>query len=188
MQNRNQIIDNILPANAHGCYFRLVELEDAQFILYLRNNEKLSRYINPTSAEIEDQFNWLKEYKIREKKGEDFYIICLKEDKKTKLGLNRIYDIKGDEFEIGSWVFSPDAGPNNAIFCDLFARSLAFEQLQFKICNIAVKKDNRPVLRYTKSFNPKLIGEDETSFYFDLDYDSFKIQRDKLLKVLNNDR
>ena len=104
------------------------------------------------------------------------------------MGLNRIYDIKGDEFEIGSWVFSPDAGPNNAIFGDLLARSLAFEQLQFNICKIAVKKDNRPVLRYTKSFNPTLVGEDETSFFFEFDYDTFKLQRDKLLKIIKNDR
>lgn len=185
MHNRKQIIDEILPANAYGCYFRLVELEDAQFILSLRNHEKLSRYINPTSTEIEDQINWLKEYKVREKKGEDFYILCLKEDKKTRLGLNRIYDITGDTFEFGSWVYSPDAGPNMSIFGDLFVKSLAFEKLQLKSSKLQVKKENKRVLWYIKSFNPTLVGEEELSYYFELDYANFKAQSDKLLKLLN---
>ena len=104
MHNRKQIIDEILPANAYGYYFRLVEVEDAEFISTLRNNEKLSRFIHETSTDIKDQIKWLKEYKIREKKGEEFYFMCLKEDKKTRLGLNRLYDINGDICEYGSWL------------------------------------------------------------------------------------
>ena len=184
MQNRKQIIDNILPVNSHGCYFRLVELEDAEFILSLRNHEKLSRYINPTSAEIEEQFKWLKEYKVREKKGEDFYILCLKADQKTKLGVVRIYNINSDDFEIGSWVFRPGAGPNVAILGDLFTFSLAYEKLHLKTCNISVRKKNKPVLWYTKSFNPTLIREDELNYFFKLYYDNYKVRRDELMKIL----
>ena len=108
---RKHIIDAYLPKKAFGVYFRLVEIEDAEFIHSLRNNEKLSRYINPTSKDLTEQIKWLKKYKLREKKGEDFYILCLESDKGSKLGLNRLYDINDDYFEIGSWVFSPDAGP-----------------------------------------------------------------------------
>ena len=187
MQYRKKIIDELLPTNYYGCNFRLVEIKDVDFILSLRNHEKLSRYINQTGNEIEEQINWLKEYKVREKKGEDFYIICLKEDKITKLGVNRIYNTTMDDFEIGSWVFSPDAGPNKAILGDLFTRSIAFEKLHFKTCRIAARKKNRPVLKYLRRFNPTLISQDELNYYYELNYDAFKIQRDKCLKILKFD-
>ena len=187
MQYRKKIIDELLPTDYYGCHFRLVKIEDANFILSMRNQEKLSRYISWTSVEIESQIKWLKEYKVREKRGEDFYLICLKGDKETKLGVNRIYNISDDDFEIGSWVFSPDAGPNMAILGDLFTRSIAFEKLHFKTCRIAVRKKNRTVLKYTRSFNPTLVSEDELSYFFELNYDAFKVQKDKYLKILSFD-
>ena len=187
MDIRKQIIDNVLPVNQYGCYFRLVEMEDAEFILSLRNNEKLSRHINPTSTDIEDQINWLNEYKIRENNGKDFYIICLKEDKKTKLGLNRIYNITDDTFEFGSWLYSPDAGPNVAVLGDLFTKSLAFENLKLKTCKMETKKKNTRVLRYAKSYKPKFTGEDELNYYFESDYDNFKVHRKMYLKLFQMD-
>ncbi|MCF6297749.1 MAG: GNAT family N-acetyltransferase [Flavobacteriaceae bacterium] len=184
MLNRKKIIDQLLPVSKYGYYYRLVEVEDAEFILSLRNNEKLARFINKTSNKLEEQINWIKEYKKREEKGEDFYFICLTADMKTKLGLNRIYDIESNSCEIGSWLFSSKSGQDKAILGDLFCRSIAFEALNLKICRIAVRKKNKPVLRYTKSFNPKLVFEDELSFNFELKYNEYKEQRDKLLNIL----
>ncbi len=188
MKNRKQIIDDILPTDHYGLHFRLVEIDDAGFIVSLRNHEKLSKYINKTSTEIEEQVNWLREYKIREQRGDDFYVLCLKEDRQTKLGLVRIYNIKADEFEIGSWVFSPEAGANVAILGDLFTFSLAYEKLFLKTCKIAVRKRNKRVLWYTRSFNPTPTAEDESSYYFELYYENFSKQRDKLVKMLKHDR
>ena len=64
----------------------------------LRNDEKSSRFINETSNKLEDQIAWLKEYKKREAAGTDFYIICMSSDNKIRYGLNRIYDIKKDDW------------------------------------------------------------------------------------------
>ncbi len=183
INNRKKTIDNLLPTNAFGYYFRLVEIEDAEFILSLRNNEKLSKHINPTSTNIEEQVKWIKEYKIREEKGEDFYVICLKEDKKTRLGLNRIYNITEDTFEFGSWLYSPDAGSNVAVLGELFTKALAFEHLGCKICKMSTMKKNKRVLWYCKSYSPKFTGEDESSFYFESDYGNFKAHRSKYLKL-----
>lgn len=185
MLDKKQIMDSILPSDHYGFHFRLVEEEDAAFILTLRTHEKLSRYINTTSDLIEEQINWLREYKKRELKGEDFYIMCLKGDRTTKLGLNRIYDIRASDFEFGSWVYLANAGANASILGDLFVKSLAFEKLGFKTVRLSVRKENKRVLWYTKSFNPRIVDEDELSYFFELDYNHFKEQRDKLLKMLN---
>lgn len=185
MPDRKRKIDEILPTTEYGYYFRLVELEDAEFILSLRNNEKLAQHLNPTSGEIEEQIKWLKEYKNREKEGKDFYVICLKEDKKTKLGLNRIYNVDGNTFEFGSWLYSPDSGSNTAVLGELFTKGLAFEQLGFTLCKMETKKKNTRVLWYAKSYKPRFTGEDELNHYFESDYENFKAHREKYLKLFN---
>ncbi len=187
MEKRKKDIDQLLPLNKYGCYFRLVEVEDAEFILSLRKNEKLSRFISPTSNKILDQINWIRDYKKRELKGEEYYIICLSGNQKIKLGLNRLYNFKGNEFEIGSWLFSPDKKSESAVLGDLFSRTMAFEFLNFDLCKFEVRKNNKSVLRYHRFFKPDLIGEDKMNYYFEIDFIRFKKQKDKLLKIFNYD-
>jgi RimJ/RimL family protein N-acetyltransferase len=184
MINRKELIDDVLPTRKYGCYFRLVELEDAEFILSLRNDERLSRYINETSNKLEDQINWLKEYKKREAKGTDFYIICLSNDNKIRYGLNRIYDIKSEDFEFGSWLYAQDYAKDNAVLGHLYSISIAFEVLNLKLCRASIRKKNKSVLRFMKSYNPALISEDELSYYFTFDYNNWNKRRKELLKIL----
>jgi RimJ/RimL family protein N-acetyltransferase len=58
-------------------YLRLAELEDADFILSLRMNEKLNRYLSPVTADTSQQINWLQQYKLRESEGSDYYFIIM---------------------------------------------------------------------------------------------------------------
>jgi len=184
---RKNILDKILPKDIFGSYFRLVETEDAEFIVSLRTNPKLARFLSPTSNDINAQVAWLKKYKLREEKGEEFYIICLDQDKKTKQGLSRIYNINDNNYEIGSWLFSNTAKQGRAILCDLFTRSIAFEQFNMEKCVFEVRKENKSVLRYHEKFNPKKVREDDLNYYYELDYNNFVVQRDKLLKTLKYD-
>ena len=66
MSNKTILVDQYLPIEKYGCYYRLVEIKDAEFIMSLRTNEKLSRYINETNNKLKDQSDWLKDYKLRE--------------------------------------------------------------------------------------------------------------------------
>lgn len=184
MTDRKMLIDGVLPKVQYGCYFRLVEVEDAEFIWKLRNDETLAQYLNATSGNLEDQVKWLESYKDREALGREFYVMCLSEDKKIKYGVNRLYDIDGEEFEYGSWLFGPDAPPDKAILADLFTHSLAFEVLNLKTNNMSTQKLNKRVLRYTKSFNPTYVGEDELSYYFVYDYPTWNKRRQELLRLL----
>ncbi len=187
MNKRKEIIDKILPTIKYGCYFRLVDVTDAEFILSLRNDENLSRFINETSNKLQNQIHWLEEYKLREAKGTEFYIICMSIDNKIRYGLNRLYDITSDDYEIGSWLFGPDAPKDKAILGDLFVQSIAFEILNLKICRMSVKKKNIRVVKYAKLFDPTLTDEDDLSYYFIYDYVTWLKQRNKLLKILGYD-
>ena len=52
---------------------RLVELEDAQFIVSLRNYAKSQKFLSSTSTSIEVQEQWMRDYKLREKHCIEFY-------------------------------------------------------------------------------------------------------------------
>ncbi len=187
MNERKKIIEKLLPTTQYGCFFRLVELSDAEFILSLRNDQNLSRYLNKTSNKLEDQINWLKEYKLRETQGTDFYIICMSEDKKTRYGLNRIYDIGKDDFEFGSWLYGSEAPKDKSILGNIFSNTLAFEFLHLKTCKVSVRKSNKSVHRYIKSYNPIFLSEDELSYYYSFGYQDWNKRRLELLRLLGNE-
>ena len=69
--------------NLEGKYvkFQLVQEEDIEFIVEIRNNHKHKRNLGVSASNYEEQRKWLVEYKKREKNGEDFYFLI--KDKKT---------------------------------------------------------------------------------------------------------
>ena len=56
-------------------YLKEVDLKDTNYILKLRTDKKLSKYINKTSKKKKDQINWLKNYFIRKKNKIEYYFI-----------------------------------------------------------------------------------------------------------------
>ena len=76
---------------------RLVEIEDAEFILNLRLDQTKSRYISKVENDLTKQINWLKDYKKRESEKKEYYFII--EDKvHEKYGVVRLYDFIDDSF------------------------------------------------------------------------------------------
>ena len=175
---------NSFPIKKYGLLFRLVDISDSEFILNLRLDDKLSLHLSTTSQSIDDQKKWIIDYKKREFKNEEFYFICCSEDNKIKYGVNRIYNIKENSFEIGSWLFRRNIGNNTAIISDLFIRTLFFQKSNFDKCVFEVRKKNKSVLKYHKMFTPKIVSEDENNFYFSLDKDNFIKHRNRLIKLM----
>ena len=169
--------------NKYNLRLRLVELQDADFILNLRTNQKLNQYLSNTSLELSDQIKWIEQYKIRELKGIEYYFLAIDEDD-IKLGTTRIYNIENNCFEIGSWLFSEIAPLGTSIKADLMAREFGFESLGLEYCKFEVRKANIKVLKYHYKFNPEIIGEDDSNIYFKLSKNDFKIQCQKLDKLL----
>jgi len=175
---------NSFPIKKYGLLFRLVEISDAEFILDLRIDDKLSLHLSETSQSIDDQKNWIIDYKKREFKNEEFYLICCSEDNKTKYGVNRIYNIKDKSFEIGSWLFRSNIGNSTAIISDLFFRTFFFQKTSCVKCVFEVRKKNKNVLKYHKMFAPKIVSEDEDNFYFSLHRENFIKHKNRLIKLL----
>lgn len=171
--------NTIEPITRYGIILRLVEIEDAKFILKLRTDIELGRFISPTSPKFEDQVKWIQDYKTREKSGLEYYFIA--QDQIGNLyGTIRLYNFDKDSFEIGSWLFRSDSPMGMAVKAHFIGFEIGFEFLKKEYSRFEIRKRNRPVLRYMKDFKTTLVGEDELNYYYTLSKENFYIRRGQL--------
>ena len=161
---------------------RLVEEEDSEFILNLRTNELKQKYISSTKNSLAEQVTWIKNYKSREKIGDEMYFIAIDENDE-KFGLYRIYKINTGLPEIGSWVSKPGYKKfTNSILLDVMIKDYVFVKLNFVRLQFEVRKENISVNNYHKLFGPQKIGEDELNNYYILERTTFENNVGKILK------
>ena len=91
----------------YGIDVRLVTEDDADFVVSLRNNERVGDFLH-TTGNVENQKLWTREYKIREIRGEEYYFVFSHNGK--PFGLARIYNIDRIRCTCtgGSWVCKPN--------------------------------------------------------------------------------
>ena len=99
----NRALPNDFCGHKYGLKYRLVDFNDAPFIVGLRTDPKLSRFIHETSSDVSSQIDWIREYKERESRGEDYYFVFHYKDE--PVGVCRIYGIHDSFFTFGSWLF-----------------------------------------------------------------------------------
>jgi len=163
----------------YGIILRFAEVDDAEFILSLRTDPKLGKFISYTDPDIATQRKWIENYKKREKSGQEYYFIA--EDKKgDSYGTIRLYNFDERSFEIGSWLFRADAPLGMAIKAHFIGFEVGFEKLQAEYCRFDIRKENTGVLRYMQDFITNLIGEDELNYYFTLSKENFYKRRSEI--------
>lgn len=91
-----------------GFSFKLREVtfSDVDFILNLRNDESLNRFINSTSNKVKDQIEWISKY---QKRHDDFYFVVENLKTTESEGLISVYDINKYSKcgEWGRWIMRP---------------------------------------------------------------------------------
>lgn len=176
-----------LPENyeldRYGLHVRLVREEDAEFIVRLRTDAKLGRYIHHTDNSVAKQKEWLDAYKEREKKGEDFYFVfeC---PVGVPVGVERIYDINDEAFTVGSWVFDKESPKGAAILSDIILKEIAWDLYPEKDCLWDNMKENVNVVRYALSFHPTLLRETETQLFFLCTKENFERYKKLYMRML----
>jgi RimJ/RimL family protein N-acetyltransferase len=182
-KERKLIVDKILPVIKFGNLVQLVNEEDADFIFSLRTDPELSKFLSEVKGTEEDQLLWIKGYKTRELLGDEFYFITLDPTTGQKQGLNRISNLRGDTFELGSWIYKSNLDISVSILGDIAVREIAFDTLGFSVCTFNVRKANKSVLKYHKSYSPEMIAEDNYNYYFKLTHNVFNTNKMKYLEI-----
>lgn len=185
----------LLPANYHGkkygLTFRLVNVEDAEFIAQVRNSPHVGAFLHKTSANVDVQKEWIRQYKKREEDGLDYYFIYFKKEK--PIGLNRLYSFHDTTYTGGSWVMMPDTPVEAILATSLIQREIAFEELGMLLEDSydGVHIDNKKVLKYNKMFGckeGKHVFNDLGEFIrLTLTKEDFLANKQRLIKMLNLD-
>ncbi len=174
--------------NVYGLHVRLVREEDAEFIVRLRTYNKNARFIHDTNASIAAQREWIRQYKIREAEGKEYYFIF--EINGEPQGVYRIYNRHEEWCVTGSWVFKPDAERNSALKAMIITHEIVFDVLGHKYVHDVdgINENNRGVINAMKSIGGKFWGErkEEKGIYkqFDLQKEDFYHNRPTLLRFV----
>lgn len=168
---------------ADGIKMRLVEKDDAGFILSLRTDKRLGRFLSVTSSELNAQIKWIEDYKKREAEKKEYYFIYEDANKKN-WGTIRIYHITKKGFTIGSWICEPGDKNKIAIKAWLLGVQFGFNTLQKEYCLLDVRKKNLSVMYYINLYQPQKLKEDELDRYFKLNKETFYKNRGKVINLL----
>lgn len=144
---------------------RLAEVDDAAFILGLRLDPRLSRFLSATRQSLDLQRQWLVDYKERERQGLEYYFIIESKERQA-FGTVRMYDFRDDSFSWGSWIVRPGCPPWIAIESALLVYQCGFEELGFAESHFEVRKDNARVVAFHRRFGAEVLREDERCYYF----------------------
>jgi RimJ/RimL family protein N-acetyltransferase len=166
-----------------NCSLRLVEVQDAEFIVNLRTHEVLSRYISSTSGDVFNQRFWITTYKEREKAGSEYYYII--ENLGAPVGTVRLYDFIGDSFCWGSWIIVRAQSTKIAYSSVIMVYDFAFNELGFNQSHFDVTKGNDSVLRFHTKMGANIVRSDEANNYLEISSEAYFKVRPHLLKIVN---
>ena len=162
-------LDENFSLEKYGLKVRLVNENDAEFIVSLRSNPDKTKYMITLDNEVESQIRWIHEYKKREKEGLDYYLIYSNSEDKL-LGLNRISHVDYNErtAKTSSWI-TVDGLINEAFKMSMIQNEIAFNIIGIETTWCDVHKKNHSVTRFFKMFNYKFkdIGTDCYYFYIE---------------------
>lgn len=153
---------------------RLIEESDAEFVLKLRLDEKYNTFLSAVKPDLQAQIDWIREYKKDEKAKKQFYFIIERLDG-TPCGTYRVYDLKEDSFTLGSWILNEDKTRYAAIESSILIAKFGFEELGYKKCHLQTMKNNTKLLTFYQGAGAIKIGEDESSYHFEINEFVFNI-------------
>lgn len=129
---------------------RPVEISDAEFILRLRLDENLSKFVNKVSSDVELQKKWIANQISREN---DYYFII--EDKfSIMLGTISLYNIDCTSGEFGRWISIGSAIQN--IESVILLHNFGFYDLNLELIHSNTVVENLRVISFHKSFGATL--------------------------------
>jgi RimJ/RimL family protein N-acetyltransferase len=127
-------------------------MEDAAFIVWLRNLEHVVGRVGDSATTTDSQEAWLKNYFTRES---DYYFI-IETAGGLPAGAYGIYDIRGTSAESGRWIIRPEVPA--AIPSAMLAFETAFDKLRMTELRVSTVSTNQLVLSLNKKFGFKQTG------------------------------
>ena len=134
---------------------RPVTLEDAAFIVELRSDPLLNRYLHEISPRVDDQVVWLERYFAR---PDDYYFIVEDADSGERHGTIGIYDVETElaSAEWGRWILK--RGSMAALESAWLVYEAGFAKLGLAILSSRTLVENPRVASFHDGFGASRIG------------------------------
>ena len=139
-------------AEGFGVRLRPVRIEDAAFIVWLRNLDHVRGRVGDSAMDAATQERWLRVYFDRQ--GDYYFVI--ETAGRIAVGAYGIYDLKGSSAESGRWVVRPDV--RAAIPSALLGFDIAFNKLGLTEARVTTVSTNRSVLSLNHKFGFRQTG------------------------------
>lgn len=144
-----------LQAEGYGVRLRPVKMEDAAFIVWVRNLAHAKGRLGDSATDAFSQEKWLQQY--FERPGDYYFIIETQGG--ISVGAYGLYGHTGDSAESGRWVIRPEVAA--AIPSSILAFDLAFGTLALRELRVSTVSTNQPVLSLNRKFGFRQIGVDK---------------------------
>ena len=163
-------------------YLRDIIEDDARFVFDLRTNPEKNRYLSATLGRLQDQVNWIVNYKS--KNDQAYFIVCDKDG--NKLGCIRMYDPIDDGYCWGSWLMINGLGPLVAIESALLIYAYG-KYLGFNEARIDVRQANEYVWKFHEKFSSAvLVKQDDIDRYYVVSKEKIEMLLAKYSDFLSN--
>ena len=177
----------VLPSNfsinRYGLDCRLVNEGDVDFILSLRTDKELTKYIHQTENDREQQIHWIRDYKKREEEGREYYFIFFY--KGEAVGLNRMSSRSELYAVSGSWLCKPEIESWIPIAINFLFNDIVFEILNIQLVVCDVRRLNKKVNQYHKMIGDVKVHESNIDNFYYRTRNTFVPNRDKFVKLFN---
>ncbi|MGL5126565.1 MAG: GNAT family N-acetyltransferase [Fusobacteriaceae bacterium] len=157
----------MIEINGELINLRTVELNDAEFILSLRKDESLNKFISSTSSSLSNQKEWIQKYFERENQKIEYYFMIRTKSSKA-CGTVRLYKIDNLKKECtwGSFMLNSDR-PNGASYETIsLSLNYAFNKLNLEKVFLDVRKENKKAIHIYEKAGFKKISEDNENYYY----------------------
>lgn len=173
--------DAVVTSDALHARFRThlrlarADSQDAVYIVRLRTDPDLGRYLNFTSDSVDQQLSWLRSYKARELAGKEYYFIVVSDG--LDAGVIRLYDFRDVDgaktFTWGSWIIPVPRAPGLVTVSLLLAYEIAFETLGFDRAQFDARNGNAVAIALYLRSGAKIAAADDQDTYFTFDRADF---------------
>lgn len=162
---------------------RTVNVTDSEFIYNLRRDSKKTAYLSKISGTVQDQKEYIRKYKEKERNKQEFYFV-IENKEKEKLGLVRIYDIQEHSFSWGSWLIKDGAPSYTAIESALQIYEFGFYTLGFSKSHFEVQKGNDKVLAFHTRFGAQIVDENAQEYFLKITKKTYEVTKLKYRRYL----
>lgn len=158
---------------------------DSEFIIQLRNDEKISRFLPKIPDNIDGQKKWIRGQRAS---GDDYYFVIFDNVNQKRIGTLSIYAIRGNEADTGRAASYGSAIQNTEAMLLLY--DFAFMELKLQKTRVEIIRGNDNAIEFNRKLGylPFPDGDTERMLCYTLQRDAYLKHTQRIRRFYRQDR